>query len=171
MNSGVALLAIGHYEMGALELEETLRLARRGGYEYTVMVCLAHLAGAAAAMGDLAGMGTWSEAALTYARPRGWASSPQLLYAYVLAAAGAYSACDVALARRLSTTAEAILDGTPSPLDSPSGDRQRIDVDPLLSRAAQAVFSYVAFAEAADDPARRRMVVRGRSPAISRPPS
>ena len=166
MNSGVALLAIGHYELGALELEETLRLARRGGYEYTVMVCLAHLAGAAAAMGDLAGMGTWSEAALTYARPRGWASSPQLLYAYVLAAAGAYSACDVALARRLSTTAEAILDGTPSPLDSPSGDRQRIDVDPLLSRAAQAVFSYVAFAEAADDPARRRMVVRDRTPAI-----
>ena len=48
----------------------------------------------------------------------------------------------------------------------PERDRQRIDVDPLLSRAAQAVFSYVAFAEAADDPARRRMVVRGRSSAI-----
>jgi DNA-binding CsgD family transcriptional regulator len=166
MNSGVALLAIGHYELGALELEETLRRARRGGYEYTVMVCLAHLAGAAAAMGDLAGMSTWSEAALTYARPRGWASSPQLLYAYVLAAAAAYSACDVALAWRLSNTAEAILDGTPSPRDSPSGDRQRIDVDPLLSRAAQAVFSYVAFAEAADDPARRRMIVHDRAPAI-----
>ena len=51
MNSGVALLAIGRYELGALELEETLRLARRGGFEYTVMVCLAHLAGAAAAIG------------------------------------------------------------------------------------------------------------------------
>ena len=77
------------------------------------MVCLAHLAGAAAAVGDLAGMGTWSDAALAYARPRGWASSPQLLYAYVLAAAHAYSACDVALARRLSNAAEAILDGGP----------------------------------------------------------
>jgi LuxR family maltose regulon positive regulatory protein len=166
MNSAVALLAIGRYELGAVELEETLRLARRGGYEYTVMVCLAHLAGAAAAIGDLAGMGTWSEAALTYARPRGWASSPQLLYAYVLAAAGAYSACDVPLARRLADTAEAILDGAASSLEGPSPDRQRIDVDPLLSRAAEAVFSYVAFAEAADDPVRRRAIVRDRASAI-----
>ena len=159
MNGGVALVAVGRYEEGAAELEETLRLARRGGYEYTVMVCLAHLAGAAAAMGDLGGMGSWSSAALEYARPRGWASSPQLLYAYVLAAAGAYSACDVALARRLSDAAEAILDGG-------TYDRQRIDVDPLLSRAADAVASYVGFAEATDDPAGRRAILRRRAAAI-----
>ena len=70
------------------------------------------------------------------------------------------------LARRLSDTAEAILDGASSQLEGPSLDRQRIDVDPLLSRAAQAVFAYVAFAEAVDDPVRRRMVVRDRSAAI-----
>ena len=166
MNAGAALLATGRYEEGAVELEETLRLARRGGYEYTVMVCLAHLAGAAAAVGDLAGMATWSDAALAYARPRGWASSPQLLYAYVLAAAHAYSACDVALARRLSNAAEAILDGGPASLDGSTLDRQRIDVDPLLARAAQAVSAYVAFAEAADDPSRRRLIVRDREAVI-----
>ncbi|HEU4330006.1 MAG TPA: AAA family ATPase [Lapillicoccus sp.] len=166
MNGGVALLAVGRYEEGAAELEETLKQARRGGYEYTVMVCLAHLAGAAASRGDLAGMGTWSEAALSYARPRGWASSPQLLYAYVLAAAGAYSACDLPLARRLSDAAEAILDGGPAPLDAASFDRQRIDVEPLLARAAQAVASYIAFAEATDDPARRRAVVRERAAVV-----
>ena len=87
---------MGRYEEGAAELEETLRLARRGGYEYTVMVCLAHLAGAAAAVGVPGGDGLLeSAAALEYAGPRGWASSPTLLYAYVLAAAGAYSACDL----------------------------------------------------------------------------
>ncbi|MEP6650842.1 MAG: hypothetical protein ABJA74_13185, partial [Lapillicoccus sp.] len=166
MNGGVALLALGRYEEGATELEATLRLARRGGYEYTVMVCLAHLAGAAAALGDLAGMGRWSEAALVSARPRGWASSPQLLYAYVLAAAGAYAACDVILARHLSDAAEAILDGGPSLLDAGTLERQRIDVDPLLSRAAQAVVAYIDFAEAGDDPARRRAIVRDRALAI-----
>jgi LuxR family maltose regulon positive regulatory protein len=166
MNGGVALLAVGRYEDGAAELEETLRQARRGGYEYTVMVCLAHLAGAAASRGDLAGMGTWSEAALSYARPRGWASSPQLLHAYVLAAAGAYSAGDLPLARRLSDAAEAILDGGPAALEPGSFDRQRIDVEPLLARAADAVGSYISFAEATDDPARRRAVVRDRAAVV-----
>ncbi|HEU4998798.1 MAG TPA: LuxR C-terminal-related transcriptional regulator [Lapillicoccus sp.] len=166
MNAGVALLAVGRYEEGAAELEETLRLARRGGYEYTVMVCLAHLAGAAASRGDLAGMGTWSEAALAYARPRGWASSPQLLYAYILAAAGAYSAGDLALARRLSDAAEAILDGGSSALDTGSLDRERIDVEPLLARAGQAVASYIAFTEAGDDPGRRRSIVRERAAVV-----
>jgi LuxR family maltose regulon positive regulatory protein len=166
MNGGVALVAVGRYEEGAAELEETLRLARRGGYEYTVMVCLAHLAGAVAAVGDLGGMGSWSTAALEYARPRGWASSPQLLYAYVLAAAGAYSACEIGVARRLSDAAEAILDGGPSPLDAGTYDRQRLDVEPFLARAADAVASYIGFAEAIDDPARRRAIVRGRAEAI-----
>jgi LuxR family maltose regulon positive regulatory protein len=166
MNGGVALMTIGRYAEGAAELEETLRLARRGGFEYTVMVCLAHLAGAAAALGDLAGMRKWSEGALAYARPRGWASSPQLLYAYVLAAAAAYSACDLTLARRLSDAAEAILDGGHSQLDGGAVERQRIDVDPSLSRAAHAVSSYVAFAEATDEPARRRSIVRDRAVAV-----
>ena len=169
MNAGVALVAMSRYEEGAAELEETLRLARRGGYEYTVMVCLAHLAGAAAAVGDLGGMGSWSRSALEYARPRGWASSPQLLYAYVLAAAGAYSACDLVTARRLSDTAEAILDGGHPPLDARTYDRQRIDVEPLLLRAVDAVASYIGFAEAADDPARRRAIVRERAAAIEQP--
>jgi DNA-binding CsgD family transcriptional regulator len=159
------LISLGRYDTGRPLLESAMHAARRMGRDYTVIGCLAGLAGVAAAHGDLDAMERWAGEALVHAGDRGWAGSPRLLLAYVLTAAAAYQGYDMPRARRLTDIATAILDG--DALRAEDGVRGRgIDVDREVLRGVRSIATYVDFALSADDPARQRDLVSSRSEAI-----
>lgn len=160
VTKGMAEMAVGRYDAGATVIDETLALARRSEFDYTVMICLTQLAAAAAARGDIDQMNQSAAAALNFARPRGWSTCPSLLYAYLLAAAAAYSGCDLVQARRLCDAAEAILDEMGPADPDRSDERPVVMVEPIALETARAVSTYVAFAEAVGHAEQQRSIVR-----------
>ena len=158
---GKLLLAIGQYDAGEAALRDAMRTASRLGHTYTETTCLAQLAAAAGARGDLAEMRKWAEVALEAASTYGWLSLPSLLPALILASASALEELDYRRSRWLCDAAAAIIAGP----DRHAGlglDRHAVDVSEDLRRSVQAIGTYLDFAELREDPAARRRLLQDR---------
>jgi LuxR family maltose regulon positive regulatory protein len=83
---GPARVRLGDNVTAIEDLIQALSLARGAGYGEFVLYTLSHLSGTTGGLCDFVAMKDWSQQAIDYAEPRGWASSPRLAYAYVLAA-------------------------------------------------------------------------------------
>jgi len=129
-NRGIACIGLGDYRQAEAELVAALRVARRRARDYVALDCLTHLSGNAADLNDFIGMRTWAEQAIAFATERGWASSPRLADAYVVAAWAACQMLDHETAARYALLAGAVL----------SGDR-----DPEVELAKDAITTVVAF--------------------------
>jgi LuxR family maltose regulon positive regulatory protein len=83
---GAALQRVGDYSRAMCNLEAALGLAQLHGHDEMALWLMSELSGVAGSACDFRGMDEWSARAIEYARPRGWADSPRLAYAYLLAA-------------------------------------------------------------------------------------
>jgi len=90
VNRGVAVAWTGEREAAKEDLEHALRLAGTERRDAIALQCETHLAGIAAADGDLAAMGVRARAALSIAEAREWAGTARCAYAYALLGAEAY---------------------------------------------------------------------------------
>ncbi len=91
---GPALMRTGDYTGAIADLERALELARAGGYDQVVLTTLSQLAGITGAACDFPATQSWTGKAIEYAAPRGWADSPRLAYAYLLAGWTAFQVGD-----------------------------------------------------------------------------
>ncbi|WP_165962894.1 LuxR C-terminal-related transcriptional regulator [Occultella glacieicola] len=91
---GPARMRGGDYTRAIADLEHALELARAQGYDEAVLTTLAQLSGITGAACDFPATQSWTSQAIEYASPRGWADSPRLAYAYLLAAWTAFQTCD-----------------------------------------------------------------------------
>ncbi|WP_029137304.1 LuxR C-terminal-related transcriptional regulator [Nakamurella lactea] len=83
---GSARMRLGEYEQAVTDLERSLQLAEAGGHDEMALWILSQLSGVTGSACDFTAMKAWSDKAIDFARPRGWADSPRLAYAYLLAA-------------------------------------------------------------------------------------
>jgi len=164
LHGGRLLLAVGRYDEGEAAMREAMRAANRLGHTYAETTCLAQLAGAAAARGDLGEMRKWADAALEAASTYGWLSLPGLLPALVIASGSAMEQLDHRRARWLCDAAAAIIEGPERP--TPANPGRHVDVAEDVRRSVAALSTYLEFAELRDDPAARRRLVQGRVEAI-----
>lgn len=111
---GAARLRAGKYGQAVEDLTSALDLARQAGYDEVALAVLSELSGATAAACDFAGMKYWSDEAIAFARPRGWADSPQLAYAYLIAAWTGFQTGDVDAQARYASRAVECLDAVTS---------------------------------------------------------
>lgn len=114
-NRGIAYIGLGEYHQAEAELVTALRVARRHGRDYIELDCLTHLSGNAADLNDFLGMRRWAEQAIAFAEARGWASSPKLADAYVVAAWAACQMLDHETAARYVLLADTALIGDREP--------------------------------------------------------
>ncbi len=102
---GPARLRAGQYEGAIEDLTAALGLARQAGYDEVTLGVLSQLSGATGSACDFTAMRHWSDEAIAFARPRGWADSPQLAYAYLLAAWTGFQTGDVTAQTRYADRA------------------------------------------------------------------
>jgi LuxR family maltose regulon positive regulatory protein len=107
---GPARIRSAEYANAISDLEHALELAERGGYDESVLWILSQLSGASGAACDFAGMKAWSDRAIEYARPRGWADSPRLAYGYLLAAWTGFQTGEIDAQTRYAKRAARCLD-------------------------------------------------------------
>ena len=82
--------------VGAIaDLTVALQLAERRHYDEFVLSTLSQLSWTASGTYDFPAMKRWSNQAIEFAQPRGWASSPRLAYAHVVAAWAGFATGDV----------------------------------------------------------------------------
>ncbi len=93
---GPARMRSGAYGKAVEDLAAALDLARRAGYDEVALEMLSQLSGVTGSACDFTAMKDWSDEAIAFARPRGWANSPRLAYAYLLAAWTGFQTGDVA---------------------------------------------------------------------------
>ncbi|MBZ2195876.1 AAA family ATPase [Occultella gossypii] len=91
---GPARMRTGDYAGATADLERALELARAGGHDQVVLTTLSQLAGITGAACDFPATQSWTGKAIEYAVPRGWADSPRLAYAYLLAGWTAFQVGD-----------------------------------------------------------------------------
>jgi LuxR family maltose regulon positive regulatory protein len=105
MNRGTAAAWLGHQHVGKTHLQRALHLATTQRYDAATLHCRTHLAGVAAADGDLVGMGAQARAALDLAKAHGWEDHARCGYLYALLGAEAYLRVDTEQAQRFSVLA------------------------------------------------------------------
>ena len=93
---GPARQRCGEYGAAIEDLAAALDLARQAGYDEVALEMLSQLSGTTGSACDFTGMKDWSGQAIAFARPRGWADSPRLAYAYLLAAWTGFQTGDIA---------------------------------------------------------------------------
>ncbi|SDT45778.1 LuxR C-terminal-related transcriptional regulator [Jiangella sp. DSM 45060] len=84
----------GDYAGAIADLEKALALARAGRYDPFVLSALSQLSGINGAACDFPATMSWTRQAIEFATSRGWADSPRLAYAYLLAAWTAFQTGD-----------------------------------------------------------------------------
>ncbi|WP_160148914.1 LuxR C-terminal-related transcriptional regulator [Amycolatopsis alkalitolerans] len=136
VNRGTAALWLARYEAAERDLGLARRLGERHGYDLAVLHCLSHLAGVAAAGGDLVRTARLTEQALGFARQHNETLRVPCCYAYTLGGWAAYQAAEVDKARSYSARALELL--------GPGNDR-------TVRLGAQAVAAIVDF-DHGDDP-------------------
>lgn len=111
LHRGPARLRLGDVDGAMADLEVALALARRRGYDQIVLECLSQMSGMAGSLCDFAATTRWSRQAITFATIRGWAGSPRLAYAYLLASWTCFQTGDEARQTRLAELGVRALDG------------------------------------------------------------
>lgn len=111
MHRGPARLRLGDPSTAMADLEIALGLARRRGYDQIVLECLSQMSGMAGSMCDFAATTRWTQQAISFASGRGWADSPRLAYAYLLASWTRFQTGDEAMQLRLAELGVSCLDG------------------------------------------------------------
>lgn len=90
-----ARMRTGDYKAAIDDLERALALAHARGYDRFVLGTLSQLSGMNGAICDFEASLRWAERAIDFATARGWADSPRLAYAYLLAAWTPFQTGDV----------------------------------------------------------------------------
>ncbi|HEY9291252.1 MAG TPA: AAA family ATPase [Microlunatus sp.] len=101
----------GDYAGAVADLRRALVLARAGHYDQVELSTLSQLAGMTGAMCDLVQSRRWAEEAISFATVRGWAASPRLAYAYLMAAWTAFQSGEVERQREFASLGIRALDG------------------------------------------------------------
>ena len=107
---GVAESWTANREAAVEDLQRALELAATDGRDAIALHCRVHLA----AEGDLTHLAEWGEAALEFARARGWAKTARCAYLHTLLGIVAYHRLDDQRASRLCTLA---INPTNAPVD------------------------------------------------------
>ncbi len=93
-NQAGVRIATGDYPGARNDLRSALTLSRREGLDHLTLDCLNQLGGATIGLSEVHEAGEWTTQAISFAGERGWASSPRLAYAHLLAAWRAHLALD-----------------------------------------------------------------------------
>jgi LuxR family maltose regulon positive regulatory protein len=110
---GPARLRVGDYTGAVADHERALALARQAGHDQLVLTLLSRLAGATGALTEFPEMHRWSSEAIRFAASRGWARSPRVAYAYLIAAWTGFQTGDDEAVRRWSPLALEVVEGVP----------------------------------------------------------
>jgi LuxR family maltose regulon positive regulatory protein len=110
---GPARLRVGDYRGAVADYERALALARQAGHDQLVLTLLSRLAGATGALTEFPEMHRWSAEAIKFAASRGWAQSPRVAYAYLIAAWTGFQTGDDEAVRRWSPLALEVVEGVP----------------------------------------------------------
>lgn len=112
-NRGIAVAWNGELAAAKEDLTEALRLAETEHRDAVALQCETHLAGIAAAEGDVATMGVRARAALAIAEAREWAGTARCAYAYALLGTEAYEQIADERAEKLVRLASGLIAATP----------------------------------------------------------
>lgn len=114
LHRGPARLRLGDVTGAMADLEVALALARRRGYDQIVLECLSQMSGMAGSLCDFPATARWSRQAISFATTRGWADSPRLAYAYLLASWTCFQTGDEDRQTHLAELGVRALDGVDS---------------------------------------------------------
>jgi LuxR family transcriptional regulator, maltose regulon positive regulatory protein len=109
VNRGTAMFWLGDHQVAGRDLGRALRAATAHDFDYAVLHCLSHLAGAASIDSDYPRMRRMADEALRFADKRGQADSPAATFAYTMAAAAAYQFLERDRAKELARRAIDVL--------------------------------------------------------------
>ncbi|MCK0113589.1 LuxR C-terminal-related transcriptional regulator [Ornithinimicrobium sp. F0845] len=106
-----ARIRTGDYQGVLHDLERALALARAHRYDQFVLWTLAQMAGITGAICDIRASREWAELAIAFAERRGWADSPRLAYAYLMASWSSFQTGDHEAQARHAENGLLALDG------------------------------------------------------------
>jgi len=110
-NRGWLRHVAGDYRGAKTDLCAALELSRHRGLDHLTLDCMNLLAGVAVALSDIRESSEWTRRTADLAAEHGWASSPRLAYAHMLASWCAHLMLDMDEASRHSAKSLAVLGG------------------------------------------------------------